>query len=72
MTKIQERTYESWLHLVQRSVRTDKPTDAEAIARLCVEQNMGTWHAAATFYGNLNRCPCAVCLQIRADEARKR
>ena len=70
--QIEQRTYDQWLKLVKRSVRLNQETDAEAIAKLCVEQNKGTWHAAATFYGNLNVCPCAECLRTRAMEARKR
>lgn len=70
--KIPDYTREQWLAMVRRTVRLSKPEDADPIADLCVEQNKGTWHAAATYYGNIKLCPCAACLKDRAEIARKK
>jgi hypothetical protein len=70
MAKKFTMTQTQWEALVKASVRVNNTDDVPKIAALCVEHDCGTWHAAAMFYGHLNRCPCATCIKARAEALR--
>ena len=55
---------------VAASIRVNNQDDIPKIAALCVEHDCATWHAAAMFYGHLDRCPCAPCVKARAETNR--
>jgi hypothetical protein len=67
MTNLDQRYFEN---LVSGAVRMKHAADVRPIALICLEAHqrakpVAAWHAAAQFYGYLDRCNCFPCKSKR-------